>query len=68
MAFIYPPFRKKGISVRLHERAIAYAKEQGFKEVYACIAKWNDPELRVARSLKFQAKDLRYRYRLTLKI
>lgn len=68
LAFVLRPFRNKGISTRLHERVIAYAKEQGFKEVYACIAKWNDPELSVVRSLKFQAKDLRYRYRLTLKL
>lgn len=68
LAFVYRPFRNKGISTRLHKHVIAYAKEKGFKEVYACIAKWNDPELHVVRSLKFQAKDLRYRYRLTLKI
>ena len=68
LAFVFRPFRKKGISTRLHERVIAYARENGFKEVYACIAKWNDPELRVVRSLRFQAKDLRYRYRLTLKL
>lgn len=67
IAFVSKPHRNQGISTRLHERVIAYAKEKGFKEVYACIAKWNDPELRVVRSLKFQAKDLRYRYRLTLK-
>lgn len=68
LAFVSKPYRNQGISTRLHERVIAYAKEKGFKEVYACIAKWNDPELHVVRSLKFQAKDLRYRYRLTLKI
>jgi GNAT superfamily N-acetyltransferase len=68
LAFVSKPYRNRGISTRLHERVIAYAKEKGFKEVYACIAKWNNPELRVVRSLKFQAKDLRYRYRLTLKI
>ncbi len=68
LAFVFRPFRNRGISKRLHERVIAYAKEKGFKEVYACIAKWNAPELRVVRSLKFQTKDLRYRYRLTLKM
>ncbi len=68
LAFVCRPFRNKSISTRLHKHVIAYAKEKGFKEVYACIAKWNDPELHVVRSLKFQAKDLRYRYRLTLKI
>jgi len=50
------------------EKAVAYAKKKGFKEIYACIAKWNDPELRVIRSLKFQSKDLGYRYRLSLKL
>ena len=68
LAFVFMPFRKKGISIRLHERVIAYARENGFKEIYACVAKWNHPELRAVRSLKFQAKDLRYRYRLTLKL
>jgi GNAT superfamily N-acetyltransferase len=67
ITFVSKPYRRQGISTRLHERVIAYARQRGFKEVYACIAKWNDPELRVIRSFKFQAKDLRYRYRLTLK-
>jgi GNAT superfamily N-acetyltransferase len=68
ITFVSKSYRKKGISTRLHERVIAYAKEKGFKEIYACIAKWNDPELRVIRSLKFQSKDLGYRYRLSLKL
>jgi L-amino acid N-acyltransferase YncA len=68
MVFVDRPFRKKGVSTQLHERAIAYAKEQGFKEIYACIAKWNDPELRVVHALDFKAKDLRHRYRLSLKL
>jgi GNAT superfamily N-acetyltransferase len=68
ITFVSKPYRKKGISTRLHERVIAYAQENRFKEVYACIAKWNDPELRVIRSFKFQAKDLGYRYRLSLKL
>jgi GNAT superfamily N-acetyltransferase len=67
ITFVSKPYRRQGISTRLHERVIAYARKKGFKEVYACIAKWNDPELRVIRSFRFQAKDLRYRYRLTLK-
>jgi GNAT superfamily N-acetyltransferase len=67
ITFVSKPYRKKGISTRLHEKVIAYAKEHGFKEVYACIAKWNDPELRVIESFKFIKKDLGYRYRLTLK-
>jgi L-amino acid N-acyltransferase YncA len=67
ITFVSRPYRNRGVSTKLHERVIAYAREQGFKEVYACIAKWNDPELRVIRSFKFQAKDLGYRYRLSLK-
>jgi L-amino acid N-acyltransferase YncA len=68
ITFVSKPYRKKGLSTRLHEQVIAYAKEKGFKEIYACIAKWNDPELRVIRSLKFHSKDLGYRYRLSLKL
>jgi GNAT superfamily N-acetyltransferase len=68
ITFVSKPFRKKGVSRRLHKKVIGYAKKRGFKEIYACIAKWNDPELRVIRSLKFQVKDLGYRYRLSLKI
>jgi GNAT superfamily N-acetyltransferase len=68
IAFVSKPFRKKGVSTRLHEAVVAFAKKTGFKEIYACIAKWNDPELRVIRSLKFQSKDLGYRYRLSLKL
>ena len=68
ITFVSKPFRKKGVSTRLHKSVIDYAKKQGFREIYACIAKWNDPELRVIRSLKFQAKDLGYRYRLSLKV
>jgi len=68
ITFVSKPYRKRGVSTRLHKRVIDYAKKQGFKEIYACIAKWNDPELRVIRSLEFQAKDLGYRYRLSLKV
>jgi len=68
ITFVSKPYRKKGISTRLHKQVIAYAKKKGFREIYACIAKWNDPELRVIRSLKFQSKDLSYRYRLSLKL
>jgi GNAT superfamily N-acetyltransferase len=68
ITFVSRSFRKKGISTRLHEAVVAYAKKKGFKEIYACIAKWNDPELRVIRSLKFQSKDLGYRYRLSFKL
>ena len=68
ITFVSPHFRKRGISTGLHKQVIAYAKKQGFKEIYACIAKWNDPELSVIRSLNFQSKDLKYRYRLSLKL
>ncbi len=68
ITFVSKPYRKKGISTRLHEQVVAYAKKKGFKEIYACIAKWNDPELSVIRSLQFQSKDLGYRYRLSLKL
>jgi len=68
ITFVSKAYRKKGVSTRLHERVVAYAQEAGYKEIYACIAKWNDPELRVIRSLKFQSKDLGYRYRLSLKV
>jgi len=68
ITFVSKPYRKKGISTRLHEQVVAYAKKEGFKEIYACIAKWNDAELRVIRSLKFQSKDLSYRYRLSLRL
>jgi GNAT superfamily N-acetyltransferase len=68
ITFVSRPFRKKGISTRLHELVIDYARKKGFKEIYACIAKWNEPELSVTRSLKFQSKDLSYRYRLSLKL
>ncbi len=68
ITFVSKPYRKQGISTRLHEAVIAHAKKKRFKEIYACIAKWNDPELRVIRSLKFQSKDLGYRYRLSLRL
>ncbi len=67
ITFVSKPYRKQGISTALHRRIIDYAQEQGHKEVYACIAKWNQPEIAVIRSLKFHLKDLGYRYRLTLK-
>jgi GNAT superfamily N-acetyltransferase len=68
ITFVSKPFRNRGISTQLHKQIISYAKQQGFKEIYACIAKWNDPELRVIRSFKFKEKDLGYRYRLSLKV
>ncbi|MCJ7579136.1 MAG: GNAT family N-acetyltransferase [Candidatus Aminicenantes bacterium] len=67
ITFVSKPFRNKGISKELHKTTLEYAKAQGFKEVYACIAKWNSPEIKVVKSFKFKMKDLGYRYRLTLK-
>jgi len=67
ITFVSKPFRNRGISKALHREIIEYVKKQGHKEVYACIAKWNLPEIKVIRSLKFKLKDLGYRYRLTLK-
>jgi len=68
ITFISKPYRNQGISKRLHKEIIEYARKRGHKEVYACIAKWNLPEIKVIRSLKFHEKDLGYRYRLTLKL
>ena len=68
ITFVSKPYRNQGISKKLHKEIIKYAKNQGHKEVYACIAKWNVPEIKVIRSLKFKLKDLGYRYRLTLKL
>jgi GNAT superfamily N-acetyltransferase len=68
IAFVSKPFRNQGISKRLHLAIIDYARSQGFREVYTCIAKWNIPEIKVISALKFEVKDLGYRYRLTLKL
>lgn len=68
ITFVSKSYRNQGISKKLHKEIIEYARKQGHKEVYACIAKWNIPEVRVIRSLKFKLKDLGYRYRLTLKL
>lgn len=68
ITFVSKPCRNQGISKKLHKEIIEYAREKGHKEVYACIAKWNLPEIKVIRSLKFHMKDLGYRYRLTLKL
>jgi GNAT superfamily N-acetyltransferase len=68
ITFVSKPYRNQGISKKLHLKIIDYARRQGFKEVYACIAKWNIPEIKVIRSLRFKLKDLGYRYRLTLKL
>lgn len=68
ITFVSKSFRNQGISKMLHREIIAYARKKGHKEVYACIAKWNIPEIKVIKSLKFRVKDLGYRYRLTLKL
>jgi GNAT superfamily N-acetyltransferase len=68
ITFVSKPYRNQGISRGLHRAVIEYAKKQGHKEVYACIAKWNEPEIQVIKSLKFNVKDLGYRYRLSLKL
>ena len=68
ITFVSKPYRNQGISTKLHEEIIEYARKQGHKEVYACIAKWNTPEIKVIKSLKFDVKDLGYRYRLSLKL
>ena len=67
ITFVSKPYRNRGISKKLHKEIIEYARRQGHKEVYACIAKWNTPEIKVIKSFKFKMKDLGYRYRLTLK-
>ncbi len=68
ITFVSKPSRNQGISKKLHKEIIEYARKRGHKEVYACIAKWNLPEIKVIRSLEFHMKDLGYRYRLTLKL
>ncbi len=68
ITYVSHDFRRRGVSRRMHQKIIQYARKQGHKEVYACIAKWNFPELKVISSLKFKKKDLGYRYRLSLKL
>jgi GNAT superfamily N-acetyltransferase len=68
ITFVSKPFRNRGISKRLHLTALKHAYEQGYKEVYACIAKWNEQELAVIRSLGFQERDLGYRSRFSYKL
>ena len=68
ITFVSKPHRNQGISKMLHKKVVEYAREQGHKELYACIAKWNEAEISVIRSLKFEIKDLGYRYRLSLKL
>jgi len=61
ITFVSKPYRNQGISKKLHKEIIEYARKRGHKEVYACIAKWNLPEIKVIRSLEFHMKDLGYR-------
>lgn len=68
ITFVSKPYRNRGISKKLHKKAIHYASKKGHKEVYACIAKWNFPEIKVIESIQFKKKDLGYKYRLTLKL
>jgi len=68
ITFVSKPHRNQGISKELHKRIVEYAREQGHKELYACIAKWNEAEISVIKSLKFKIKDLGYRYRLSLEL
>ena len=67
ITFVSKSFRNQGVSTLLHKITLEYAKDQGYKEVYACIAKWNTPEIKVIKSFKFKMKDLGHKYRLTLK-
>lgn len=68
ITFVSKPLRNQGISKLLHKTIVDYARAQGHKELYACIAKWNEAEISVIKSLKFKIKDLGYRYRLSLKL
>lgn len=68
ITFVSKPYRNQGISRKLHQEVIDYARKKGHKEVYACIAKWNIPEVKVIESFRFKKKDLGYRYRLSLKL
>jgi GNAT superfamily N-acetyltransferase len=68
ITFVSEPFRNKGVSKALHRLVIEHARRRGYKEVYACIAKWNLPELAVIKSCDFVRLDLGSRYRLSLKL
>lgn len=68
ITFVSKKYRNQGISKKLHKHVIEYARKKGHKEVYACIAKWNIPEIKVIESVQFEKKDLGYRYRLSLKL
>ena len=68
ITYVSRPFRRRGISTALHRAVIHYARGQGFQEVYACIAKWNEPELAVLEVLNFEMKDLGWRFRTCFKL
>ena len=68
ITFVSKAFRNRGVSKALHRLIIEYAREQGHREIYACIAKWNIPELKVVSSFDFVKTDLGYRYRMSLKL
>jgi L-amino acid N-acyltransferase YncA len=68
ITFVSAPFRNRGVSKALHRRTVVHARRRGFKEIYACIAKWNEPELAAIESLGFSRLDLGSRYRLSLKL
>jgi GNAT superfamily N-acetyltransferase len=68
ITYVSKPFRRRGISTALHRAVIRHAREQGFKEVYACIAKWNEPEIAVLKVLDFEMKDLGWRFRTCFKL
>ncbi|MCJ7611469.1 MAG: GNAT family N-acetyltransferase [Candidatus Aminicenantes bacterium] len=68
ITFVSEPFRNKGVSTELHRKVIEHARRKGYKEIYACIAKWNRPELAVIESCGFFRLDLGSRYRLSLKL
>ena len=68
ITFVSKAFRNHGVSKALHKVIIGYAREQGHQEIYACIAKWNIPELKVVSSFDFVKIDLGYRCRMSLKL
>lgn len=68
ITYVSRNYRRRGVSTQLHRKIIQYARAKGHQEVYACIAKWNFPELEVISSLEFKKKDLGYRYRMSLKL
>ena len=68
ITFVSKAFRNHGVSKALHKLIIEYARAQGHREIYACIAKWNILELKVVSSFDFVKTDLGYRCRMSLKL